>query len=164
MGQMADLPSKPRKLVHPAGRDAAVESAAGMLGGPPPVAFRHVSLRHTEGQSAANARSVQAAGRKAGASVPDTEHLTELPNLQMYQSAQVRPGLYPGLAAGLSPLGERGGRLGRTARQLYRALGREATFEEMAEALGPDWNAARVQEAREVTQEPPELPDEGKNR
>lgn len=158
MGHMAEPPSKSRKLVQPASGDAAVEPAAGTVGAAPVASAR----RGGKGK-AANARTAQIAGRKAGSSAPDTQPLTELPNLKMYQPVPVGPGVLLGLACG-SPLAGRGGRVGRTARQLYRELGREATPEEIAEALGPGWNAARVQGTRKGTPGLPDLPDGEENR
>ena len=168
MGQMADPPSKPRKLVHPVTRNAAVEPVLGKsIGGSPAASARRGEKRQPVAANArpvaANARSVQATGSRAGCAAPDTEHLTELPNLKMHQFAQVQPGL----AARPSPLPETSGRLSRTARQLQRELGREATLEEIAEALGPGWNAARVEDAQSVcweTVSPEEPPDDGKDR
>ncbi len=51
-------------------------------------------------------------------------------------------------------------KLCRTARQLQRELGREASFQEIAEAMGADWDAARVEEVQKLSQEPvvPETP------
>ena len=51
-------------------------------------------------------------------------------------------------------------KLCRTARQLQRELGREASFQEIAEAMGAGWDAARVEEVQKLSQEPvpPETP------
>ena len=53
--------------------------------------------------------------------------------------------------------GETLNRLARTARQLQRELNREATPEEIAEAVGACWDAARVPDAPKVAQEPVSL-------
>ena len=51
-------------------------------------------------------------------------------------------------------------KLCRTARQLQRELGREASFQEIAEAMGAGWDAVRVEEVQKLSQEPvpPETP------
>ena len=48
-------------------------------------------------------------------------------------------------------------KLTRTARQLQQELSREATHEEIAEAMGPGWDAAKVEEVQKVSQEPVSL-------
>ncbi|MXV19822.1 RNA polymerase sigma factor RpoD [Deinococcus xianganensis] len=48
-------------------------------------------------------------------------------------------------------------KLTRTARQLQQELSREATYEEIAEAMGPGWDAAKVEEVQKVSQEPVSL-------
>ncbi|ULH14217.1 RNA polymerase sigma factor RpoD (plasmid) [Deinococcus sp. KNUC1210] len=45
-------------------------------------------------------------------------------------------------------------KLSRTARQVQQELSREATFEEIAEAMGPGWDAAKVEDTQKVSQEP----------
>jgi RNA polymerase primary sigma factor len=48
-------------------------------------------------------------------------------------------------------------KLTRTARQLQQELSREPSFEEIAEAMGPGWNAEKVEEVMKVSQEPVSL-------
>ncbi|SMB94818.1 RNA polymerase primary sigma factor [Deinococcus hopiensis KR-140] len=48
-------------------------------------------------------------------------------------------------------------KLTRTARQLQQELSREPTYEEIAEAMGPGWDAAKVEEVQKVSQEPVSL-------
>ncbi|CAM3949384.1 RNA polymerase sigma factor RpoD [Deinococcus marmoris] len=48
-------------------------------------------------------------------------------------------------------------KLTRTARQLQQELSREATHEEIAEAMGPGWDANKVEEVQKVSQEPVSL-------
>jgi RNA polymerase primary sigma factor len=48
-------------------------------------------------------------------------------------------------------------KLSRTARQLQQELGREPTYEEIAEAMGPGWDAKRVEETFKIAQEPVSL-------
>ncbi|WP_019585453.1 RNA polymerase sigma factor RpoD [Deinococcus apachensis] len=48
-------------------------------------------------------------------------------------------------------------KLTRTARQLQQELSREATYEEIAEAMGPGWDANKVEEVQKVSQEPVSL-------
>jgi len=48
-------------------------------------------------------------------------------------------------------------KLARTARQLQQELGREPTYEEIAEAMGPGWDAKRVEETLKIAQEPVSL-------
>jgi RNA polymerase primary sigma factor len=48
-------------------------------------------------------------------------------------------------------------KLTRTARQLQQELSREATYEEIAEAMGPGWTADKVEEVFKVSQEPVSL-------
>ena len=48
-------------------------------------------------------------------------------------------------------------KLTRTARQLQQELSREATYEEVADAMGPGWNAEKVEEVFKVSQEPVSL-------
>jgi len=48
-------------------------------------------------------------------------------------------------------------KLTRTARQLQQELSREATPEEIAEAMGPGWDAAKVEDVQKVSQEPVSL-------
>ncbi|WP_425148424.1 RNA polymerase sigma factor RpoD [Deinococcus sp.] len=48
-------------------------------------------------------------------------------------------------------------KLTRTARQLQQELSREASYEEVAEAMGPGWDAAKVEEVQKVSQEPVSL-------
>ncbi len=45
-------------------------------------------------------------------------------------------------------------KLTRAARRLQQELSREASFEEIADAMGPDWNAEKVEEAFKLTREP----------
>ena len=49
---------------------------------------------------------------------------------------------------------ERLNKLNRTAKRLEQELNREATNEEIAEALGPDWDAEKVEEAFKLTRKP----------
>ncbi|MFN4231691.1 RNA polymerase sigma factor RpoD [Thermus sp.] len=48
-------------------------------------------------------------------------------------------------------------KLSRTARTLQQELGREPTYEEIAEAMGPGWDAKRVEETLKIAQEPVSL-------
>ncbi|WP_164473419.1 RNA polymerase sigma factor RpoD [Deinococcus psychrotolerans] len=48
-------------------------------------------------------------------------------------------------------------KLTRTARQLQQELSREPTYEEIAEAMGPGWDAPKVEEVQKVSQEPVSL-------
>ncbi|WP_295818128.1 RNA polymerase sigma factor RpoD [uncultured Deinococcus sp.] len=48
-------------------------------------------------------------------------------------------------------------KLTRTARQLQQELSREPTYEEIAEAMGPGWDATKVEEVQKVSQEPVSL-------
>ena len=48
-------------------------------------------------------------------------------------------------------------KLTRTSRQLQQELSREATYEEIAEAMGPGWDATKVEEVQKVSQEPVSL-------
>jgi RNA polymerase primary sigma factor len=48
-------------------------------------------------------------------------------------------------------------KLTRTARQLQQELSREPSFEEIAEQMGPGWNAEKVEEVLKVSQEPVSL-------
>lgn len=48
-------------------------------------------------------------------------------------------------------------KLTRTARQLQQELSREATYEEIADAMGPGWTADKVEEVFKVSQEPVSL-------
>ncbi len=48
-------------------------------------------------------------------------------------------------------------KLSRTARQLQQDLGREPSYEEIAEAMGPGWDAKRVEEILKIAQEPVSL-------
>ncbi len=48
-------------------------------------------------------------------------------------------------------------KLTRTARQLQQELSREPSFDEVAEAMGPGWNAEKVEEVFKVSQEPVSL-------
>jgi RNA polymerase primary sigma factor len=45
-------------------------------------------------------------------------------------------------------------KLTRASRRLQQELSREPTFEEIADAMGPDWNAEKVEEAFKLTREP----------
>ena len=49
-------------------------------------------------------------------------------------------------------------RLSRTARQLQQELGRRASAQEIAEAMGPTWAAARVEELLKLGREPVPVP------
>jgi len=49
---------------------------------------------------------------------------------------------------------ERLNKLNRTAKQLEQELNREPTHAELARALGPEWDAERVEEAFELTRKP----------
>ena len=160
MGQMADPPSKPRKLVIPSTRGAAVQPVAG-LGGDK-VIGAGASGRHGEkgGKEPPGAapRSLRASGRTAGLSVPDPRPpRTELPNLRL--NLPVPLGAEPSTAP--PPLPGLAGKRSRTARQLRRELGREATLEEIAEAMGPDWTAVWHEDAQKIPREPvaPGIPD-----
>ncbi|WP_281255915.1 sigma-70 family RNA polymerase sigma factor [Deinococcus hopiensis] len=44
-------------------------------------------------------------------------------------------------------------KLSRTARSLGQELGRDASAEEIAEAMGPGWDSGRVKEMRQITQD-----------
>ena len=48
-------------------------------------------------------------------------------------------------------------KLARTARQLQQELSREASYEEIADAMGPGWSADKVEEVFKVSQEPVSL-------
>ncbi len=48
-------------------------------------------------------------------------------------------------------------KLTRTARQLQQEKGREPSYEEIAEAMGPGWDAKRVEETFKIAQEPVSL-------
>jgi RNA polymerase primary sigma factor len=48
-------------------------------------------------------------------------------------------------------------KLTRTARQLQQELSREPSYEEIADAMGPGWNAEKVEEVFKVSQEPVSL-------
>ncbi len=48
-------------------------------------------------------------------------------------------------------------KLTRTARQLQQELSREASYDEIAEAMGPGWSADKVEEVFKVSQEPVSL-------
>jgi len=48
-------------------------------------------------------------------------------------------------------------KLSRAARQLQQELGREPSYEEIAKALGSDWDAKRVEETLKIAQEPVSL-------
>jgi RNA polymerase primary sigma factor len=48
-------------------------------------------------------------------------------------------------------------KLTRTARQMQQELGREPTYEEVAEAMGPGWDAKKVEETFKIAQEPVSL-------
>ena len=48
-------------------------------------------------------------------------------------------------------------KLTRTARQMQQELGREASYEEVAEAMGPGWDAKKVEETFKIAQEPVSL-------
>ncbi len=48
-------------------------------------------------------------------------------------------------------------KLARTARGLQQELSREATYEEIADAMGPGWSADKVEEVFKVSQEPVSL-------
>ena len=45
-------------------------------------------------------------------------------------------------------------KLTRSSRRLQQELSREPTFAEIADAMGPDWNAEKVEEAFKLTREP----------
>jgi RNA polymerase primary sigma factor len=45
-------------------------------------------------------------------------------------------------------------KLSRVAGQLQQELGREPSYEEIAEAMGPDWDAKQVEETLKIAQEP----------
>ena len=45
-------------------------------------------------------------------------------------------------------------KLTRASRRLQQELSREPTYEEIADAMGPDWNAEKVEEAFKLTREP----------
>ncbi len=45
-------------------------------------------------------------------------------------------------------------KLTRAARRLQQELSREPSYEEIADAMGPDWNAEKVEEAFKLTREP----------
>ncbi|ULH16611.1 RNA polymerase sigma factor RpoD [Deinococcus sp. KNUC1210] len=48
-------------------------------------------------------------------------------------------------------------KLARTVRLLQQELSREASYAEIAEAMGPGWDAAKVEEVQKVSQEPVSL-------
>ncbi len=48
-------------------------------------------------------------------------------------------------------------KLTRTARQMQQELGREPAYEEIAEAMGPGWDAKKVEETFKIAQEPVSL-------
>jgi RNA polymerase primary sigma factor len=48
-------------------------------------------------------------------------------------------------------------KLTRAARELQQELSREPSFEEIAAAMGPEWNAEKVEEVMKVSQEPTSL-------
>jgi len=48
-------------------------------------------------------------------------------------------------------------KLARTARLLQQELSREPTYEEIAEAMGPGWDAAKVEDIQKLSQEPVSL-------
>ena len=48
-------------------------------------------------------------------------------------------------------------KLTRTARQLQQELGREASYAEIADAMGPGWDAKKVEETFKIAQEPVSL-------
>jgi RNA polymerase primary sigma factor len=48
-------------------------------------------------------------------------------------------------------------KLTRTARQMQQELGREPAYEEVAEAMGPGWDAKKVEETFKIAQEPVSL-------
>jgi RNA polymerase primary sigma factor len=48
-------------------------------------------------------------------------------------------------------------KLSRIAGQLQQELGREPSYEEIAEAMGPDWDAGQVEETLRIAQEPVSL-------
>jgi len=48
-------------------------------------------------------------------------------------------------------------KLTRTARQLQQELGREANYAEIADAMGPGWDAKKVEETFKIAQEPVSL-------
>lgn len=48
-------------------------------------------------------------------------------------------------------------KLTRTARQMQQELGREPSYEEVAEAMGPGWDAKKVEETFKIAQEPVSL-------
>ncbi|GIW24066.1 RNA polymerase sigma factor RpoD [Meiothermus sp.] len=48
-------------------------------------------------------------------------------------------------------------KLTRTARQMQQELGREPSYEEIAEAMGPGWDAKKVEETFKIAQEPVSL-------
>lgn len=48
-------------------------------------------------------------------------------------------------------------KLTRTARQMQQELGREPSYDEIAEAMGPGWDAKKVEETFKVAQEPVSL-------
>ncbi len=48
-------------------------------------------------------------------------------------------------------------KLTRTSRQLQQELSREPSYEEVAEAMGPGWDASKVEEVMKVSQEPVSL-------
>lgn len=48
-------------------------------------------------------------------------------------------------------------KLTRTARQMQQELGREPTYEEISEAMGPGWDAKKVEETFKIAQEPVSL-------
>ncbi|PZA08032.1 MULTISPECIES: RNA polymerase sigma factor RpoD [unclassified Meiothermus] len=48
-------------------------------------------------------------------------------------------------------------KLTRTARQMQQELGREPSYEEISEAMGPGWDAKKVEETFKIAQEPVSL-------
>ncbi|ADD28104.1 RNA polymerase sigma factor RpoD [Meiothermus ruber] len=48
-------------------------------------------------------------------------------------------------------------KLTRTARQMQQELGREPSYEEIADAMGPGWDAKKVEETFKIAQEPVSL-------
>jgi RNA polymerase primary sigma factor len=54
-------------------------------------------------------------------------------------------------------MGETLNKLNRMKRELYQDLGREPSFEELAHAMGPGWDAAKVEEVFQLTREPSSL-------
>jgi RNA polymerase primary sigma factor len=54
-------------------------------------------------------------------------------------------------------MGETLTKLSRMRRDLYQELGREASYAELAHAMGPGWDAAKVEEVFSLTREPTSL-------